>query len=126
MYIVFIDIKDCIEYIKKRLENDVFISIDIVFDNDLDVLLNNSRFLKDVDKIGGMFQSYDELREDEASRKIRGVFDCCKKLRRGVGDEMEKCNCLLLNVYLKHINILLSILENLMKMKIIFEVRISE
>jgi len=126
MYIVFIDIKDCIEYIKKRLENDVFVSVDIVFDNDLDVLLNNSQFLKDVDRIGGVFQSYDELRDDNMGSKIRGVFDCCKKLRKGVGEELDKCNCLLLTVYLKHVNILLSILENLMKMNIIFEVRISE
>ncbi len=113
MYAVYTgkDIKESSEYLKERLERELSVKVDIIFEEKLHTLqelLNYSKLMKDIDKAEGSFTSYQNFQV------------------KNIKKHEKKCSRLSMNIYPKHIDTFASIVQSLIDKNFSFEVRIYE
>jgi len=113
MYAVYTgkDIKESVQYLKERLERELSVKVDIIFEeklHSLQDLLNYSKLMKDIDKAGGSFTSYQDFQVKNIKKH--------EKKHSGVS----------MNIYSEHIDTFASIIQSLVDKNFSFEVRIYE
>lgn len=113
MYVIYTkkDLKESVEYLKQRLERELSIRVDIIFEEKLHTLqdlLNHSKLMKDIDKAGGSFTSYQNFQV------------------KNIKNYEKKYSSLSMNIFSEHINTFASIFQSLIDKNFSFEVRIYE
>jgi len=113
MYTVYTgrDIKESVAYLNERLTRELSVRVDIIFEeqlHSLQDLLNYSKLMKDIDKAGGSFTSYQDFQIKNRKK------------------QEKKHSRLSMNIYPEHINTYASIIQSLVDKTFSFEVRIYE
>jgi hypothetical protein len=113
MYVLYTrrDRKESVEYLKQRLERELSIKVDIIFEEKLHTLqdlLNYSTLMKDIDKAGGSFKSYQDFQVKDMK------------------NYEKKHSSLSMNIFAEHVDTFASIFQSLVDKNFSFEVRIYE
>ncbi|HPZ07877.1 MAG TPA: hypothetical protein PL110_07180 [Candidatus Eremiobacteraeota bacterium] len=106
------DLNECIEYIIKKFDHALYTRVDIVFEDNLRILLNYPTLMKDINKMDGVFRSYEDFED-----KIR---------KKGTPEGRRINNSVMFSVFPGNLNIFAHIFESLIKNEIIFEIRVYE
>lgn len=112
MYNVFTpdDLLECVDYIRDRLECDLYIDVDFVFDNNLTALFKHENLLKNINDIDGAFQAY----ESSGRKKTRENKTYCRAQKNGLHIRLST----------RYIETFIEIYEELIKGNFLFEIRI--